>query len=342
MHRAPIILFVLVSVQAVVPAWSGESRLPLLRDTAEMTVTRVPLDPVDPTRRRLGGLTYLGGAVLRSRDPAFGGYSSLVVDRGQVTLLSDGGNIVRFRLDADWRPHAIAFSALPGGPGRGWSKRDRDSESLTIDPATQTGWVGFEHWNAIGRYRASSNGTPLVRFDGLVRPKAMADWPDNGGPESMVRLRDGRFVVIAETARPRRADGTRGPGRRAILFPGDPLATRPVGFIYMPPTGFSPADVAALPDGRLIVLNRAFAPPFAFSNSISVIERGAIRAGAVVRGREIARLAAPLVHDNFEGIAVSLEPRGASGARDTVVWIVSDDNETVLERTLLLKFRLER
>jgi hypothetical protein len=170
----------------------------------------------------------------------------------------------------------------------------------------------------------------------------MADWPDNGGPESMVRLRDGRFVVIAETARPRRADGTRGPGRRAILFPGDPLATRPVGFIYMPPTGFSPADVAALPDGRLIVLNRAFAPPFAFSNSISVIERGAIRAGAVVRGREIARLAAPLVHDNFEGIAVSLEPRGASGARDTVVWIVSDDNETVLERTLLLKFRLER
>ena len=341
MQRVIPLMFVLASVQILVPGWSGDSRLPLLRDTAEMTATWVALDPADPARRRLGGLTYLGGAVLRSRDPAFGGYSSLAVTGSvsgpgaQVTLLSDGGNIVRFRMGNDWRPAALRFARLPGGPGRGWSKRDRDSESLTIDPATQTGWVGFEYWNAIARYGAEGR-TPLVRFEGMVTPRAIADWPDNGGAETMLRLRDGRFVVISETARPGAAAGVGRAGRRAVLFAGDPLTTRSVGFTYVPPAGYSPVDAAQLPDGRLIVLHRAFAAPFAFSNSIAVVDTRAIRAGAVVRARVIARLAAPLVHDNFEGIAVSRD-----GA-DTLVWIVSDDNETVLERTLLLKFRLDR
>ncbi len=343
MRRIPTLLFVLASVHLLVPGWSGTSRLPLLGAAADMTATRVRIDPADPSRRRLGGLTYLGGVVLRSRDSAFGGYSSIAVrrraSRTQVTLLSDGGNIVRFHIGDDWRPAGIGFAALPGGPGQGWSKRDRDSESLTIDAATGTAWVGFEYWNAVGRYAAGADGSPLARFEGLVRPRAMREWPDNGGPESMVRLRDGRFVVLSETARPRvrtSAGGVgRGTGRRGLLFAGDPLTARGVGFTYVPPAGFSPVDVAELPDGRLIVLNRAFAAPFVFSNTVTVIESGAIRAGAVVRGREIAPLAAPLVHDNFEGIAVVRE------GDDTVVWIVSDDNETVLERTLLLKFRLE-
>jgi hypothetical protein len=49
----------------------------------------------------------------------------------------------------------------------------------------------------------------------------------------------------------------------------------------------------------------------------------------------LAELDAPLVHDNFEGITATQE-----GA-DTVIWLVSDDNRTpVLQRTLLLRFRL--
>ena len=335
-RRLPTLLFVLASVETVVPGWSGESRLPVLGARADMTATWVALDPADRGRPRLGRLTYLGGAVLRSRDPAFGGYSALAVEGDRFTLLSDGGNIVRFRMGGDWRPADLSFAHLPDGPGKGWSKRDRDSESLAIDPVTHTAWVGFEYWNAIGRYRAAGDGTPLVQLDGLAKPEAMADWPDNGGPETMTRLRDGRFVVISETARPRSADGRKTAGRRALLFAGDPVASRSTGFTYIPPAGFSPVDAAALPDGRLIIMNRAFAAPFAFSNSLAVLDTRAIRAGAVVPGREIARLAAPLVHDNFEGIAVSRE------GDDTVIWIVSDDNETVLERTMLLKFRLDR
>jgi hypothetical protein len=55
----------------------------------------------------------------------------------------------------------------------------------------------------------------------------------------------------------------------------------------------------------------------------------------VVRGRVIATLRRPLVHDNFEGLAISRE-RGR-----TIVWLVSDDNQLFLQRTLLLKFALD-
>lgn len=333
MRRLSTVLLVILLVMALVPGWTGEARLPVLGGRANMTATRVVLDQTDRARTRLGGLTFLGGIELRSRDPAFGGFSSMAVQGDRFTLLSDGANIVRFRMGRDWRLHNLGFASLPDGPGNGWEKRDRDSESLALDPATGTAWVGYERYNAIWRY------TPGLDYtNGQVRPGAMAEWPDNGGPEAMARLRDGRFVVIGERARLPRVAGVRPPGRRALVFAGDPVATRePVfDFVYIPPDGFDPADATQLPDGRLLILNRAFALPYSLSNSLVLVDPGGIRPGATIRGHEIARLAKPLIHDNFEGVAAAIEDGR------TVIWIVSDDNESVLERTLLLKFRLNR
>ena len=73
-----------------------------------------------------------------------------------------------------------------------------------------------------------------------------------------------------------------------------------------------------------------------FTARLVVIDRDAIRPGASVTGREIATLAAPLLHDNYEALAVTRE----AGA--TIVWIASDDNREWFEQSLLLKFRLER
>ena len=61
-----------------------------------------------------------------------------------------------------------------------------------------------------------------------------------------------------------------------------------------------------------------------------------MRPGAHLAGEELARLEPPLTIDNFEGIAIT---RGAgSGAR---LYIVSDDNYSILQRTLLLMFELQ-
>jgi len=309
------------------PPWMGEKRLPLLGADPVFEAVAIGLDPENPARNRVGQLTWLGGFELKSPDPAFGGFSAMTVMGDRFTLLSDGGNIVRFRMNARGALSERDFAELPGGPGTGWRKEDRDSESLTVDPGTGRLWVGFERANAIWRFAPGFAGV-----EAHAAPPAMAKWPTNTGAEAMTRLADGGFIVIGE-----RQPWPGRTGRAAIRFSGDPAEKPDTGFrfTYLPPDHYDPSDMAVLPDGRLLVLNRRFALPFEFSAKLTVIDPKAIRPGAVVRGREIATLAAPLVHDNFEGLAITRE----GGA--TIVWIVSDDNQLFLQRSLLLKFRLE-
>ncbi|QIG81665.1 esterase-like activity of phytase family protein [Stakelama tenebrarum] len=288
---------------------------------------QVMLDADDPDRRRVGDLTYLGGVRLMSRDSAFGGFSDLVVRGDRFVLISDRGGVVRFRMGKDWRPRAVRFGDLEEGPGPGWSTLDRDSESLAFDPAGGNFWVGYERANQIWRY-----GSDLARATGHAAPPAMAEWSDNSGLESLTRLSDGSFLALSEwgsAAGPRLRDG--------IWFAGDPVDAprRGFRFYYRPPSRYAATSLVELPDGDLLVLLRRLDPPLRFSTRIERIARSAIRKGAVVEGREVATLAAPLIHENFEGIAVSRE------GKDTILWIVSDDNLMLLQRSLLLKFRLE-
>jgi hypothetical protein len=305
---------------------SGEQPSLYFDGWAEMRATRVALDPADPKQMRAGSLTYLGGVRLTSRQAAFGGFSSMQLVGDRFTLLSDGGQLVRFRMGADFRPRDLQVGALSAGPGTGWLKAERDSESQTTNPMTGQVWVGFEQVNVIWRYDAAGHA------EAHAQPPAMADWSSNGGPEAMVRLANGRFVVISETTRPR--DGK---GRQGVIFGGDPTDPKVTaqGFVYHPPQGYDPTDMAELPDGRVLVLNRRVSLADFFTAKLVGIDRGAIRPGASVTGRDIATLARPLLHDNFEALAVSQE----AGA--TMIWIASDDNREWFEQSLLLKFRLE-
>jgi hypothetical protein len=305
---------------------SGRDTRDMLGKVPRMTALRVPLDLRDPGRTRVGALTYLGGLRLQAPDLAFGGFSALTVIGDRFTLLSDGGALVRFRMGPDMVPRDVRFGDLPGGPRTGYTKAQRDSESMTRDPATGQVWVGFENFNAIWRYDGA-----LTRSEANARPAAMADWSTAGGPESLVRLRDGSFVTISETSRPKT-----GIGRIGLRFPGDPTApgAKPFAFTYLPPAGYDPSDAVQLPDGRLIVLNRRFSVPDLFTAKLTLVDPRAIRPGASVRGLEIATLAPPLLHDNYEALAVTRE------GRDTILWIASDDNQAKWEWSLLLKFRI--
>lgn len=311
---------------AVALSSSEKGTRSILGDRAEMRAARVAIDPQDPALSRVGKLTFLGGVRLTSPDPAFGGFSSMSVEGDRFTLLSDNGNIVRFRMSADWQPRDIRFGDLPGGPGTGRLKEDRDSEAMAIDGRGHR-WVAFENSGGIYRYDAD-----FTRVERHSFPMFMRKWRDDYGPESMARLSDGGFVVIAEGRTDHSAN------RPALRFAGDPSEApdRVTRFKYVPPEGYSPSDAAALPDGRMIVINRRFRlPPDLFSAKLTIVDTRAIREGAVVKGEEIATLERPLLHDNYEAVAITRE--GAA----TILWIASDDNSQFWEWSLLLKFRLE-
>lgn len=321
------ILFVILAVLLMVPSWSGAERLPLLQPgPMQVTTTPVDLFPGEPARKRLGALTYLGGVELGSADPVFGGFSSMRADGRRFTLLSDGGGIVRFTMGADWRVRDAVARELPGGPGTGWEKRDRDSESMAVLPAGDL-LVGFERANALWRYDHD-----LRRVIGWRKPRSMRKWSENSGPEAMATMPDGSVVVFSE------ASGKRGlKGFAAIRLKGDPIdpAVPWYGFRYVAPPKFAVTDAIALRDGRLLVLVRRFGLPQLFTARLQLVEAGAIRPGAIVTGRTIAAFEGDVIHDNFEALALTRE-----NGRD-MLWIASDDNQTFWQRSLLLKFRLE-
>lgn len=321
------ILLAILLVLLLVPTWSGEERLPLYDSVVDVSATRVPLDARRPTRTRIGPLSYLGGVSLHSRHWAFGGFSSLAMRGERLLLLSDGGLALDMAIGADLMPRDVRTGRLPNGPATGWNKRERDSESLIVDPATGDLLVGLERYNAVWRYDGALTRTVRHRA-----PREMARWPRNGGPEAMARLADGRFVVFSEDA------DAKGGGKRALLFDRDPSdpAARSVPFRFVPPQGYLPTDAATLPDGRLLVLTRALSLRQGFTAKLLLVDDRAIRGRAAVSGRLLATFAYPVLHDNFEGVAVSRE------GGQIIVWLLSDDNgPSLFQRTLLLKFRLD-
>jgi hypothetical protein len=282
-----------------------------------ITIRPLPL----PANGRLGpGLTIAGGWQLDSRSEAFGGYSALLTLPGdQLLAVSDRGRFLRIGMPTQ---SAVGARIGPVGAADSSEKRLFDVESATRNPASGTIWLGYESSNSIRRY-----GADLGWSQG-VWPAEMRGWPSNRGPESLVRLADGRFIVLSEAV-----SAGSPPFSEGLLFPGDPVeGAAPTTFRFVPPAGFRPTDIAQLPDGRIVILLRRLVlawPPVA--SRLVVADPRAIRPGEEWSWRALVEIGAPLPNENYEGLAI--EPRGTDAVR---LWLISDDNRAMFQRTLLL------
>ncbi len=277
---------------------------------------------------RLEALTWRGGLELRSPDPRFGGLSAIDVsaDGTSVLALTDRGHWVRARLGYDRAGRLArighgAIGPLPGLPA-GSDRRLSDSEALA---RSQRGIVvAFERDHRLVDFRLDAMGNPtrgrrLASPDGLLRLAA------NSGIEALARLADGRFLAIAE--------GGETMSGNTPAWLGRALAWSPTHFAVggrFRPTGAAPA-----PDGGVLVLERHFSWVGGVAARIKKIAPEDIRADRPIRGTVLATLEMPFVTENFEGIAAR---RGRPG--ETLIYIVSDDNFSALQRTLLLLFAL--
>ncbi|MDA7787658.1 esterase-like activity of phytase family protein [Sphingomonadaceae bacterium] len=284
------------------------------------------ITPVEAGTQKIGELDVLGLWELDSKNTHFGSYSALIMlDDGTLLAGSDRGRLLQFSPPGSTDQTVVRFTAFAGASDR--DKDEVDLESLTRDPATGTIWAGYESSNAIARV------SPELMEEKRVRPAEMRRWSSNSGPESLVRLADGRFLVIAE-GNPT-SDGS---GIPALLFAGDPtLGGDPLEFQFNAPEGYRAVDAAQLPDGRVLVLVRrvAFGIPPGFEAALVLADPAEIDQDGDWSGQQIAWLGSPLPSDNFEGLAVV--PQTDGGA---ILWMISDDNNGALQRTLLYKLRI--
>ena len=283
--------------------------------------TAALLDGDNAGRRRVGALTFLRGWTLTSADTRFGGISAMQVENGDVTAISDAGTLFRFAVPRAAGPAPLRIVPLPESAGA--QKRSYDVEAMVADGDSL--WLALEMRNAFARLRRRD-----LAPEALARPEAIRRWRRNSGPEAMVRLADGRFLVLAEGS-----DGSTA-FSAALLFGGDPSepGTPSWDLRYRRPAGYRVTDAALLPDGRLLVLHRRFRWLEGISAKLAIVDLGRLGPGAILESREIAALRAPLTVDNMEALAVTRE-----GGR-TIVRIASDNNFMTLQRTLLLEFAL--
>jgi hypothetical protein len=328
-----------VAACVIVPAVADKPSSVLPR-AESVTVTALPIDfdAEHPDRKEFGKLIYRGGVSLFASSPSFGGYSALAIDPSGKTLLaiSDAGTWLRATLDHDGRllkgVNDATLGPLLGENGKPLlDNTERDSEGMTLidgDPNKGTAYVSFERHHRILRYPfdAENFGPPK---GSVPLPSGTQRLSANSGLEALTILRTGplkgTLVALAENLTDKNGD------LQGWLIGGPtpgPIALKNIG-------GFDITDAAALPDGGMLVLERRFRYSEGVQMRIRRIGADEIKRGGLIAGETLLEASDRFNIDNMEGIATH---RAASG--ETVITLISDDNFSALQRTLILQFAL--
>jgi hypothetical protein len=98
--------------------------------------------------------------------------------------------------------------------------------------------------------------------------------------------------------------------------------------------GYDTTDLAFLPGGDVVILERRFSLFGGFGCRLRRIEAASIKPNAGVDGEVIYESEASHQMDNMEGLAIHRE------GSEIVLSLISDNNFSALQRTLLLEFSL--
>jgi hypothetical protein len=291
-------------------------------------------DTRDRSHVRFGALEYRSGLVLTSSFRGFGGLSGLRLDaKGERFIaISDKGGWFTGRIVYKGREmvgiddvEAAPMLGPDGRPitARGWF----DSESIALDGAFV--YIGLERVNQLLRYDFSK-GFTRSRGEVMPLPPAAKKLPYNKGLEALVMVPKG--LPLAGTLIALSERGLDASGNLIAFLIGGPT---PGQFAVRRTNNFDVSDAVLLPSGDLLVLERKFSWLAGVGIRIRRIALKSVAPGAVVDGPSI--FDADLGHeiDNMEGIDAHVTPEG-----DTVLTMVSDDNFSMIQRTLLLQFTL--
>ncbi len=294
-------------------------------EAVNVEVIPVP-SPVDT----VGRLAYRGGIELRSRNPMFVGISGIeVLEDGRVVAISDEADWIEARVTLDDRGYLTGFTDVRAAFMRDEhgrvlaTKAVADSEGLT-QMADGRFAVSFERTNLIRIYDLNRDG-PFGAAQMGPRLDEVAYLPANSSFEALATM-DNSLLTAAEGG-----DETLTPMWLAPLDARTPVSPR---FSYPLSDGFSLTGMDRLPSGDFVALERFYAPVI---GPRARITRFAAPSGdgGVVQPEVLALLEPPFPLDNFEGISAVRMPDGA-----TRIYIVSDNNKSAQQRTLLIAFDL--
>lgn len=296
------------------------------REANDTEIAAVALNPDDPAQASVGALIYRGGLDIPRMGQNIGGLSALRWDpqTGRLLALTDDARWVRLRV-VENGDELVGLDGVLSGPlvglegGSLSGKAQGDSESLTR--SAEGGWlIGFERDHRIWRY-PDLDQRPLP--SGVDPQEWLGTLGNNSGVEALAGDESALFVCAERLVlvAPGEGNCTRGPVGGEV----EAVAVFPQGGLLE--LGGMPTDADMASDGTAFVLLRSYTPRD--GNGAEIV---ALSAQGALAG--LATLRPPLSVDNFEGLAVR-EEEGR-----TFLYIVSDDNFSSSQRTLLMKFEV--
>ncbi len=300
----------------------------------------IPLYPANPGDRRAGALTYRGGLLLTSGEREFGGLSDLAVsaDGSEILAISDGGSWLRAKLAYDEagnlaRLNAAEMAPMLNSAGRPIRGGARDAVGLTLEHANDLHGpviVSFERRVRVLRYDLSKG------FSALPETVPIGDWAQplrtNAQLEAVTLLKPDTLLVFGESR-----IGSEDIRGALEAYPGNGQPqTRLLSVVPHDP--FSVTGAANAPDGGIFLLERRYSLIGGVGMALRHVAVSEVHEGARLDGKMLANLSFQDANiDNMEGIAVRRGPKG-----ETLLYMISDNNFSPLQRTLLLKFELRR
>jgi len=305
----------------------------------QITARPITFDRDQPSKTRFGKLEWLGTLNLTSTSPNFGGYSGLVLDKTGTRLLalSDKGTWLRGKLT--YRNGKIAKlsegtigSLLGYGNKPLTGKFSSDSESIVMESqgsVTGNAYISFERRHRIDVYPATRTGFSAPKRH-LKLPAQAKSVKRNKGIEAIAILRAGPLmgavlgfaedIVDAQNNHIGWLIGGPAPGMLTLKQRG----------------GFSITDMASLPGGDIVVLERRFRFTEGVKMRLRRIPLSEVKAGALLDGEVLIEVNSLQEIDNMEGLTVH---RGEGGR--AILTLISDNNfNSTFQRTLLMQFAL--
>ncbi len=308
----------------------------------ELNAQPLRWNPEDRNDIKAGELEYAGGLELTSTDKAFGGWSGLAVsaDGAMLVAVSDEAHWLSAQIIYDEKgrlagladAHMAPLRDLKGRPIA--SKVMGDAEGLAItgaDPITGEAYVSFERHHRVWRYDFAAKGFDAVPSQ-IVTERQLGGMPGNSGIEALTTLLpetggdNQPLLALSEDARNNSGE------RKAFLIEGrkvERLTTK----LDDP---FKPTDVARLPNGDFLILERSFSLLAGPGMELRQVSAADVSAGATLDGRVLMQANNRRMIDNMEGLAVRADEKG-----EVLVYVMSDDNYNTLQKSLLMMFRMK-
>lgn len=309
------------------PSWAGGDVPIISRQISDFRI--------GSSQMQFGSLEFLGGLEMVSSRALFGSLSSIRFrqDQKHFVVVLDTGQWLTGSIERDVKGRLSGLSNVEITPMKNSAGRSlegkgyMDAEGLALDGDRIL--VSFEQEHRVDVYPdpGFAQSRAIATLPILI-PRKMLSY--NRGIETIAVAPassplKGGVVIVSERGLDR--DGN----RLAAILSG-PLKGQ---FAVARDGSFDVTDGAFLPNGDLLLLERRFNMAEGIGMRLRRIKGADIRPGAVVDGELLLEGDFNSQIDNMEGLDTF---QAADGTTHLI--LISDDNHSILQRNLMLEFRL--